>query len=238
MSSSKGCCEICTKSIAINHRSILCQVCNKHLHIKCNQTDAKTFENINRNKIPQTCLKCQVKGLPFQDLSDTQFSAENQNIILPSSIACKPQCKICTKTIAKNHRKISCQACSSNVHIKCNQTDVKTYNKILKEKLPQTCLSCQNLHTKSISQKSSCGVCTKTIAKNHQNIYCELCNCRVHIKCNKTDVKTYNSVVKENKKVTCISCQLENIPFQSLTDIEFSAVNKGLDTQIFYKKSV
>ena len=230
MSGSKGCCEICTRSVAINHRSILCQVCNKHVHIKCNQTDAKTFENINRNKIPQTCLKCQVKILPFQDLSDTQFSAENQNLILPPSIAGKPQCKICTKTIAKNHRKISCQACSSDVHFKCNQTDVKTYNKILKENLPQTCLSCQNPHTKSITQKSSCGVCTKTIAKNHRNIYCDLCNCRVHIKCNKTDVKTYNNVIKENKKVTCISCQLENIPFQSLTDIEFSAVNKGLDT--------
>ena len=171
MSSSKSCCGICTRTIAKNHRSILCQNCNTRVHITCNQTDAKTYEKINIDKITQTCLKCLTENLPYQNLIDTQFRAENHDISMPSSVLSKPQCKICTKTIAKNHRKISCQLCSSYVHIKCNQTDVKTYNNILKENLPQTCLSCQNLHTKSITQKTSCGVCTRTIAKNHRNIY-------------------------------------------------------------------
>ena len=153
-------------------------------------------------------------------------------LLLYSSTTSKPQCKICTKTIAKNHRKIACQVCNLFVHIRCNQTDVKTYNTIIKDNIPQTCLMCQNQHIGPITQKTHCTVCTKTIAKNHRNICCDSCKSRIHIKCNNTDVKTYNKIVKGNQSVTCIKCQQENIPFQGLSDIDFSAVNKGLSTDI------
>ena len=229
----KICCGICKKTIAKNHRKILCQFCNEYVHINCNQTDIKTYNKNQIDKSPQTCLRCQSSSLPFQNLSDTQFDAENQNITVPpiTVTSPKPKCKICTKTIAKNHRKVSCQSCNLLVHIACNQTDVKTYNKIMKENIPQTCLMCQNIHTSSTTQKTPCLVCSKTIAKNHRSICCDSCNLRVHIKCNKTDVKTYNKIIKENQSVTCTKCQLENIPFQNLSDIDFSAVNKGLDTE-------
>ena len=109
MSSSKGflppkiktCCGICEKSIAKNHRNILCQLCNTQVHITCNKTDAKTYEKINRDKIPQTCLRCQADSLLYQNLSDSQFIAENQNITLPAITSTRIKCKICTKTIAK-----------------------------------------------------------------------------------------------------------------------------------------
>ena len=226
----KVCCGICKKTIAKNHRKILCQVCNEYVHMNCNQIDVKTYNKIQREKSPQTCLRCHTNNLPFQNLSETQFIAETQDITMPPVVPSKPKCQICTKTIAKNHRRISCQSCKFFVHITCNQTDVKSYNKIIKDNIPQTCLKCQNIHTASITQKTMCTVCTKTIAKNHRNICCDSCNSRVHIKCNKTDVKTYNKIVKENQSVTCINCQLENIPFQNLSDLDFSAVNKGLNT--------
>ena len=220
-------CGICSKALAKNSRIISCQICNASVHIKCNETDVKTFNKNKLNKTPQTCLKCQTETLPFHNLTDTQLNTENQNFTEPSNTLCKPKCKICLKTVATNHRKITCQSCNSFVHIKCNQTDVKTYNKIVKDNIPQVCLSCQNVHTVSIAKKTHCGVCNKTIAKNHRNLCCESCNSRVHIKCNKTDVKTYNNIIKENKKIMCINCQMENIPFQHLTELQFSAVNKG-----------
>ena len=45
-------------------------------------------------------------------------------------------------------------------------------------------------------------------------------------------MKTYNNIIKENQSVICIKCQIDNIPFQNLTEIEFIAVNKGIETDI------
>ena len=115
----KMCCGICSKTIAKNHRHILCENCNEHVHITCNQTDAKAYKKIILDKIPQTCLKCQTNNLPFQNLPDSHFIAVNQNITIPASTVApsKPKCKVCTKTIAVNHRKITCQSCQLSVHI-------------------------------------------------------------------------------------------------------------------------
>ena len=38
--------------------------------------------------------------------------------------------------------------------------------------------------------KYPCDICTKTVGKNHRFITCNLCNYKVHIKCNETDEKT------------------------------------------------
>ena len=79
--------------------------------------------------------------------------------------------------------------------------------------------------------KMHCGICEKRIAKNHRHVYCNSCNREIHIKCNKFDAKTYNEHLKnENKSVICTKCQSEGILFQHLTDLQFCAVNKGLNT--------
>ena len=142
----KTCCGICSKALAKNSRIIICQICNASVHINCNKIDVKTFNKIKLNKTPQTCIKCQTENVPLQNLSDTQSNVESLNISVPTNVPDKPQCKICSKTIAKNHRKISCQSCKSFVHISCNETDVKAYNTIMKENTPQTCLKCQTEH--------------------------------------------------------------------------------------------
>ena len=97
------------------------------------------------------------------------------------------------------------------------------------------CYKCQeNLGNSSYPSvdhyKTYCGICTRTIGKNHRYILCKSCNSKAHIKCNKTDVKTYNKIIKEKHSVICIKCKVDNIPFQHLSDLEFSAVNKGLNT--------
>ena len=251
-------CNICTRTIAINHRHIKCISCKSSIHIKCNHTDVKTFNNILKNNIPQTCFKCQSQNLPFNTLSDNQLS-----LILHKNV-CEKSCKICRRTIAKNHRFIHCQTCDLKVHIKCNLTDVKTYTKIVNDKLPQNCFNCDSINIpfhsledldffyiinapkENLVQpppqinpiKMKCGMCEKHIAKNHRYLHCDSCNREVHIKCNKFDDKTYE--FHKEKSIICFKCKSENIPFQHLTDLQLCAVNRGLntDTEVLQEVSV
>ena len=89
-------------------------------------------------------------------------------------------------------------------------------------------------------EKHKCGVCYKTIGSNHRKIHCSTCSATIHIKCNKTDEKSYNSIIKNKLSVICIKCQADNIPFQTLSDIQFAAVSSGsnLDSEILEKVSL
>ena len=255
-------CKTCTRTIAKNHRIIKCISCNSQVHIKCNHTDIKTYNKIITNKLPQICFKCNSQNIPFYNLSDKEFS-----LFLEKDNSTKA-CKTCTRTIAKNHRFIHCFVCDSEVHIKCNLTNVQTYDKIIRDKLPQVCFQCETknipFHNLSDSEftvatrtviprdkslhittdiktiKLHCGICEKFIARNHRHLHCVSCKNDVHIKCNKTDVKTFNENYKEDNSTICITCQIENIPFQNLTDLQFTAVNKGLitDTEVLQEISV
>ena len=75
-----------------------------------------------------------------------------------------------------------------------------------------------------------CGICSKRINKNHRYIICNICNFRIHIKCNRTDIATYKKDNKNTDPIFCIKCQEEIIPFQKLTDHQFFATSsKGID---------
>ena len=130
-------CTICTRTIATNHRTINCISCHTQIHIKCNHTDIKNFNKIIKQNIPQVCFKCESQNLPFSNLSNNQFP-------LTLQIKSEKSCKICKRTIAKNHRFINCQKCNAKVHIKCNQTDDMAYNKITQDKIPQLCFNCNS----------------------------------------------------------------------------------------------
>ena len=54
----------------------------------------------------------------------------------------KHPCKICSKTIAKTHRKVKCITCNFKIHIKCNNTDPSTYDSIPNNKIISFCRSC------------------------------------------------------------------------------------------------
>lgn len=49
-----------------------------------------------------------------------------------------------------------------------------------------------------------CGICNKTIGKNQKYIICELCNHKVHIKCNEIDDKTYLKIKNDEITMFCI----------------------------------
>ena len=80
--------------------------------------------------------------------------------------------------------------------------------------------------------KYPCGVCEKTIAKNHRAIRCSLCNYKVHIKCNKTDAGDFKDI-DDDDIIFCIKCKEEIIPFQKLTDQQFFATSvKGMNKDV------
>ena len=224
-------CGICSKTIAVNHKKLHCKKCNYKVHIGCNETDIKTYDKIVHDNVSIVCIKCEPNNIPFMNLNDPEFLTVT-NTDSPTSIERKT-CAICTKTIAKNHRNIKCDLCSLHTHINCNHMDVESHNKIINLNLPQVCIRCNQNDTPTPSPakaKIKCIICTKTIAKTHRNLKCHVCEGNVHITCNKIDAKTYNSLKKENSTIFCINCQTENIPFQNLTDLQFCATNKGLNT--------
>ena len=206
-------------------------------------------------ELPEICFKCDSLNIPFYSLTDKDLI-----LVAPLTKEIVKRCNTCKRTIAKNHRHIHCHSCDSKVHIKCNLTDVQTYEKIIIKKLPQSCFQCisKNIPFHSITDqeffqidstslspdnqshsissttptpssiKIHCGICAKTIAKNHRFVNCKSCKSKVHIKCNNTDAITYNSLSAEDRAVICITCQCDNIPFQKLSEIDFSATIKGV----------
>ena len=244
MNHTKKKCSFCQNTIAINHRFIHCNTCSTNVHIKCNNTDPKSYQQIKDGLLPEICSLCQndIPGtdqsqsdsMPFSSISETSFRAiihDYKTMSDPTKVLQKITCTLCNKTIAKNHRKIACDECNTTVHIKCNLTDVATYNKIIKNKLPQKCITCDPTQ---IVKKPKCCMCNKKIAENHKKLECNTCKNFLHIKCNKTDPKSYEKIIKDNgapKIDHCCNCLADNIPFQHLSEIEFTALSKGIDTE-------
>ena len=77
--------------------------------------------------------------------------------------------------------------------------------------------------------KYPCGICNKTIGKNHRAIRCCICNYKVHIKCNKTDKKSYEKLEKTKDPCICIACKEENLPFSKLTDEQFKLMSNAIN---------
>ena len=137
----------------------------------CNDTDVVTYNKIKTEKLPQFCLTC-----------------KNKQTI-------KHKCNICKRTIAKNHRNITCSTCKSKVHIKCNGADSNTHHQHINDHLPINCITCISSLTDSASalpffhlsdtifqtlykeidlgpkEKVPCGICTKVgiIGKSNAN---------------------------------------------------------------------
>ena len=69
--------------------------------------------------------------------------------------------------------------------------------------------------------KFPCGICSKTVAINHQALKCDKYNLWIHIKCNKIKKQTYNYLKSNSSHWFCISCTKEFLPFSSIKDEGF-----------------
>ena len=88
-------CGIC--EIIINTKAILCNKCNRWIHIKCNKVTIKQYKY-------------------YQENPEATFECKNCNM-----------CGVCNKIVAKNHHAIECNTCLKWIHIKCNKFSDKEY---------------------------------------------------------------------------------------------------------------
>lgn len=67
-------CNICQKLVAKNHRGILCTLCNKWIHVKCNKFDHNDFtRHQNDENLSFFCSPCLRDTLPTLDLNNNEF---------------------------------------------------------------------------------------------------------------------------------------------------------------------
>ena len=73
-----------------------------------------------------------------------------------------------------------------------------------------------------------CEICLNPVTKNHKAVKCDKCdNLWIHIKCNKINVQTYNSLIHDNTVWYCLICSKKLYPFSALNDNDFHSIIQG-----------
>jgi len=83
-------CGICEKAVAKNHNALMCDICDKWVHIKCNCISKDLYnsyilENNNpllneSDKSKWICIKCVNSNLPFSSINDDSFYLNSKGI--------------------------------------------------------------------------------------------------------------------------------------------------------------
>ena len=80
--------------------------------------------------------------------------------------------------------------------------------------------------------KFPCGLCKKSVHKNHRAILCDSCNSWIHIKCNKLSPKDYESLKDSTEEWNCIKCRSDILPFINYTDSPSSEDNPSPNLEL------
>ena len=66
--------SVCGKPVAINHEFMCCDLCNRWVHIRCNNICKKTYNNLKKDPTPWFCKCCMQKEIPFSNINDTEYN--------------------------------------------------------------------------------------------------------------------------------------------------------------------
>ena len=60
-------CSVCKKSVAKNQKAVLCELCNRWSHAKCNNISKEEYDRLidEVDDIPWACLHCINDAMPF-----------------------------------------------------------------------------------------------------------------------------------------------------------------------------
>ena len=100
-------CSVCEKSVAINHKAVCCDVCNRWVHTRCNNICKKIYIGHKNNSTPWFCKSCIQQEIPFSNINYTEY------IHLTKDLKVKPK-KITKETIFEKINLFS-----DNGNIKC-----------------------------------------------------------------------------------------------------------------------
>ena len=80
-------CGICHGAVAFNHRAIVCDICQKWIHIGCNRLDNNDYKHYQDDiNIDEKffCLNCVAENIPFSILNNNEFSVSVKKGIINS----------------------------------------------------------------------------------------------------------------------------------------------------------
>ena len=73
-------CKICKKNVNKNHKSILCDLCDNWIHLKCNNLNDSDYNSLKLSNEPWYCISCNSEILPYGTLTNEQFFCISKNI--------------------------------------------------------------------------------------------------------------------------------------------------------------
>ena len=67
-------CGVCQKAVAKNHKAICCDICQKWIHIKCNNLNKNDYKFFQENIDEQFfCVNCIAENIAFSKLNNNEF---------------------------------------------------------------------------------------------------------------------------------------------------------------------
>ena len=63
-----------SKAVANNHKAICCDICNKWIHISCNNLDRKTYIKLQCSNTTWYCISYLQEELPFNTTTNQEFA--------------------------------------------------------------------------------------------------------------------------------------------------------------------
>ena len=79
-------CGVCHKAVGENHRAICCDICEKWIHIKCNDLNNNDYKFFQENSDEQfICVNCIAENIPFSKLNNNEFTISVKKGVINSS---------------------------------------------------------------------------------------------------------------------------------------------------------
>ena len=75
-------CLVCSRAVAKNHKAIQCDLCNKWVHISCNNLNRYTYRKLQKDKTPWFCIQCIKKEMPFSSITNENLKGLLKNRIM------------------------------------------------------------------------------------------------------------------------------------------------------------
>eukprot|EP00111_Clytia_hemisphaerica_P014206 TCONS_00041846-protein len=81
--------------------------------------------------------------------------------------------------------------------------------------------------------KNPCGICSNPVAKNHNAVWCDLCNLWIHIKCNNTSLDVYHRLQNDENSWFCQKCYNHAVPFGDISHEDLKLTLQGKNFDLF-----
>ena len=66
-------CSNCNKTLKINEKAILCDLCNHWLHLKCSNLTFSQYISLSTSYAPYYCIRCIEKNFPFTGINNVEY---------------------------------------------------------------------------------------------------------------------------------------------------------------------